>query len=456
MVRYYITDGLAQYDIDVLNDNELSIVWKQGEDWNFWREELSTDVRIQKGSFWTPLIDAERNEPCREFSLYIERFCDNTWQYRWHGKFSTYNCEFDKDQCTVDISVKPLDGYTDILEDIETEYNIFSISNTFTTQYDAKIIIPVITIDYLTGRLLSDIFDYFAAKYSLTFQSDFFVNGDPIAGLDLTHISFHLKYDIKNPLATAIPIGNISFKQLMETLNGIWDVYWHIENGVLRVEHELYYLNGMSYSAAQSVGLDLTLPKYGVNKVNKYKYLEAELYRREEWRYAEGEHTGGAVGFIEYDRKCTNPDIKTRAIDIAIADIYSIYSLPGTYSDDGFVIFQNVAQGQTSAGVPTISGCMVYGTVQNGNSNMGWTYLLKNYWKYNRIEITGRINNNLFSTFTFQSTIRKREQIPIKFQLCCEDFNIYKLQTTTMGDGVVSAAKERLKDSQMELTLRYE
>jgi len=78
LVRYYITDGLTQYDIDVLNDNELSIVWKQGNDWKFWREELSTDIRIQKGSFWTALIDAERNEPCREFNLYIEKFCNNT------------------------------------------------------------------------------------------------------------------------------------------------------------------------------------------------------------------------------------------------------------------------------------------------------------------------------------------------------------------------------------------
>jgi len=331
-----------------------------------------------------------------------------------------------------------------------------SVSPVFVTQYDGQITIPVLTVAYKNGRLLSDILDFFAAKYSLTVQSDFFVNGDPLGGVDLSHISFHTKIDIKNPQAPLPSYDALmSFKQLMETLNRIWDVYWHIDNGVLRIEHELYYLNGLSYSGNQQIGLDLTLPKYGIKKANKYKYLESELPWREEWRYAEGEHSGG-IGYIEYDKRCTSDDIKIRSIDMAIADIYSIWKYFDTYSDDGFVILQNVAQTFTSAGVPSLSGYMVYGTVQNGNSNMGWSFLLKNYWKYNRIEIQGRVNGSLFSTFTFQSVIRKREQIPIKFQLCCDDFDIYKLQTTSLGEGISSGAKERLKDSQMEITLRYE
>ncbi|GAG04955.1 unnamed protein product, partial [marine sediment metagenome] len=41
-------------------------------------------------------------------------------------------------------------------------------------------------------------------------------------------------------------------------------------------------------------------------------------------------------------------------------------------------------------------------------------------------------------------------------QLCCDEFDPTKFVKTTLGNGRVKSAKRRFKDSQMEITLRYE
>jgi len=183
LVRYFITDpytpggGALEWQIYPLNDSDLKIKWTQDQDSLFYRKELTGSVLIQKGEFgaYEYLLQMEQFEPCRYLWLRIEKFCEGQWIEIYRGRFSTYSCEFDKDQCTIDINSKVEDDYTSILKDWERGYNLIEMGDAFiTVLYVININNQsVMTQTYNNGRLLSDVLQYFAGQFGFTYKSDF-------------------------------------------------------------------------------------------------------------------------------------------------------------------------------------------------------------------------------------------------------------------------------------------
>lgn len=485
MVRYFITDpytpggGVLQWEIFPLNDTDLKIKWSKQQDQLYYRKELTGHVLIQRNESgaYDYLMQMESYEPCRYLWLRIEEFCDNRWQEIYRGQFTTYSCEFDKDQCTVLIKAKTEDEYTQVLNDWETEYDIFNAGDAFaTTLYAVNILnSSVMTQDYTNGRLLSDVLQYLAGQFGYTYKSDFFVNGDPIWGLNFKYLSIHHKADMVDPMASQLStVCNMTFKDLMDTLNKMFDVYWFIDGVYLRIEHETFF-DGLSYGAPQ-IGLDLTLPEFKVKKANKYKFINEEMPYREEWTWPEKVDKLNRFqdGYVQYTKDCTTDDIMKRSVTNAVTDVYGLWRWHVDYfSTDGFVLIQNEYCNPIfgcqvalpfAPGIITKYGMTVVSADIYANQNLRWRNLIRRYWRYNRIRLTGvygetprNLNPTLFDLpITFDSALRLKEGYPITTRLCCQDFDPYKIYTTVIGEGKIRAASERLKDSQMELTLRYE
>ena len=324
MVRYIITDpflpagGGATWEVFPLNDTKLALQLRQDTKYKFFQWVLSESVILQKSDsgVWAWLLHLEAIDPCQMLTLIIQKECDGQWIEDWQGKFTIYDCEFDKDQCTIAINTKPFDDYVDILEDIDTDYNILDITAPFITDfYDAAFGTGNLLETYERGKTLSSVGDFFVSKYGLSFGGNFFVKGDPIAGRNLKFLSFHAKADCKHPIpVTPATELLLSFGRFAQILNRMFDVYWHIVNGQVQFEHEQFFLNGLSYAGAPSIGLDLSY----IKKVNKYKYLSTDIFRREEWSYGEGRGTTWINGSVEYTGGCVDKVLKREIEDVTV------------------------------------------------------------------------------------------------------------------------------------------
>lgn len=449
MVRYYIQEkvgigSLVQYEVFPLNDSELGIEYKQDEEQFFFREHLNQSVLIQRddSGFWSYIkwVEASNNQT---LDFIVKDLCDGRWSVIWTGEFDVNNCEFDNDQCTVLIDVRPLDEYTEFLRDYEVQYNILEeLPNEILTRFYYQ---PGASINYEYGRLLLEIAEFFASNTGLSFQSDFFVNGDPIAGQELDSITFHQKSDIKHPTASQNATQeNLSFKEFIDILNGMFDVFWSIEGTTLRIEHRRYYKNGKSYAGTPGIDIDLTLPFFRVTKTNKYKYLDLEMPWREEWQYSEVSSDGFYKGWIEYDSVNTNKEVKTRTVN-AVTNVYNVWLNFDKYSDSGWVVLYNHK---------IVNNYYVISNSAAANYPLVWYYLFIAYWTYDRVKLNGTINGS--TPVVFDSVRENREQVEIEFQYCCHTFDPLKLITTDMGNGRVRTASKRFKDSKFKVQLRYE
>lgn len=137
--------------------------------------------------------------------------------------------------------------------------------------------------------------------------------------------------------------------EIKNMLRDTMRLFWHIENGKFRIEHEIWYKNGGSYSNINEVGTDLTTLINVTNKKpwsynqNKWTFDKMDMYERLQFDWMD-EVTLPFKGMpIEILSKfVTRGKIEDVSVSKFNSDIDIMLLNPGEMSSDGFGLFAAV------------------------------------------------------------------------------------------------------------------
>lgn len=252
--------------------------------------------------------------------------------------------------------------------------------------------------------------------------------------------------------------ATITLKDVLDMLRTVWRVYWHVESGLLRLEHVSWYTNGGSYSASPVVGTDLTLAKdmrnnlplafgqsqYYFEKVNmpekiKYSWMDDVSYA----------FTGYPIellsGYVE------KGNIIERAAGNFTPDIDYLMCMKDTVSKDGFALI--AAKHSTYYYAPFL-GIEIFPstTIWLQNLYCCWLYLHPHFHKHDLPATAVKIND---SATTALGTIGYKIQ-EVVFPLADSDPDPIELIKTYVGEGKVDKLSINFSSLQIKATLRHD
>jgi hypothetical protein len=312
-------------------------------------------------------------------------------------------------------------------------------------------------------RKLTDVLNYFAENCGCTLVSQFFTNNvNPVSGVDLTNLMIAQKSDCRYEIVppAVIPtlhsdpatIGNITFNQLMEHLQSMFQVYWYINDASeMVVEHIRYFRYNLSYVPNTTVGIDLNviypMCLYGTKA---YSYNK-NIPQREKFSFMEAWNLDFRGTDIEYP--CiTDGSTESHSANMITTDIDPLY-LDYDTSDEGFCLFHCS---------PVIGGTVDYLVIKEigelsgleiANNHLSWANLHHYYWMDNR-PIGSGVMNNKPTVFTLNRKLQN--QVKIEFPYCPNIFDPNELIGTTLGIGEVKEAEYSFKTGNIVIQLIYE
>lgn len=250
------------------------------------------------------------------------------------------------------------------------------------------------------------------------------------------------KSDAKRPNASnAATKGITSFREVMEMLYNVFQLYWFIsDDNRLTIVHqtELSNLPGLNISVAPYI--QFTAHKKAID------FDKTLLYRYEKWSFMEsnGDDFNGLP--IEYSEFCSykSKDSKTKQYDSEnfTTDLGYIQTSSDKISDDGFVLLAT-----DGTDVLIEEGLITESDQLNGHLSIA--NLQYNYWRHNRILSTG-LMNGVQTTFLSTQKIRKLPEIQIQY---CGDFDPINYITTELGQSQVNEAEFFPMDNKISLSL---
>ena len=478
------------------------IEFRRNEGQIFWRRYLTGELMF-KGEDYNFIIGQVEElvsvSGCVELDLVI--YCEDV--EFWTGKFKyPYSFKFDEDNCTLTGTPEVVDEYTCIMENYNTEYEVYpAIGGTTLNLYDCGgVPIRVLTVgfplvntfpntsylydliwvkmkcrdfDLVSSFMLRDEFPGYApGHYASIYGTNNYVTG---ATNRLEYIFLMTNTALKSALSGGTltcpgPYANglFKFKDFEDFLRNTFNAYWYFDSdGNFRIEHISYFLSDFPYSDFDS-HIDLTEILSGCHnfaeRKNKYTHQSDKLFDQERWKWqhyygTEGTITHGAdfqglpvfYGITEGDKSdCVPGEFKEKEIISSYfwSDIYWAYQLIAAGEIDtigcpGFC-FVDVHDPTGSAYIRCETGQLSAIAPPIGviNGHCSTANLQAHYHTWDRIFLTGTMNNGSINEINnFDSAIKKKLQDEIEFPLCCDtEFDPMKQVTTEMGDGAVYSA----------------
>lgn len=141
----------------------------------------------------------------------------------------------------------------------------------------------------------------------------------------------------------------ITLMQVKNMLRDTMRLFWHVENGKLRIEHEVWYKNGGSYSNIQVVGTDLMTMINPTNRKpwsfaqNKYNFDKMDMYERLQFEWMDDVSLPFKGMPIEVLSKfVTRGKVDDISVSTFTSDIDMMLLNPSEMSNDGFGLFAAV------------------------------------------------------------------------------------------------------------------
>lgn len=244
-------------------------------------------------------------------------------------------------------------------------------------------------------------------------------------------------------------IGEISFKDLYETLKNKYNVFLRITGTSIRIEHESYW--------TLTQGLDLTQPEYArrVRGRNEYDYGDTDLPKEEKFTGLDSPVSGYFEGVPITYSKCITEDSPIEPYDtpLVITDIGFIgekmenEDTKSQISREGFTL---MAAGE--------SGGFLYLVQTNGYSNerLSMTVLHDKMWRHGRPQIEGNMNG-ADETFTTKKRTKRQQNISIKLnRLELMTYDPDELMKTVYGWGEVEEVTMSLASGELQIILRHD
>lgn len=152
---------------------------------------------------------------------------------------------------------------------------------------------------------------------------------------------------LKSDYTQAAQRGDISLEMIFEMLRKVFNCYWYIKDGHLKIEHLSFFLNGLSYtSASPTLSLDLTTLQDQFNRMlytydqQKISYDTKELPSQYVFNYSED--TSEAFTKVKLTMKnapYVDPSLDSEVtVDNFSADIDVMLLNPDNFNKDSFAL----------------------------------------------------------------------------------------------------------------------
>jgi len=256
------------------------------------------------------------------------------------------------------------------------------------------------TIQLILDTMLAD-----TTLVGMTFVSNFF--NDPynyVTGEvnELMNTLIEQNSDTKDIDATnKATKGLLSFKSLIDDLMSMFDVKWYIDDDFnLRIEHRLFFYNGMSKTGYKTPCIDLTdVAKYTdegtqqlyIEDKQKYEGTTEELIRTETIGFISPvtEDFRDDLNYIAYDVLKGISTKRTHNVAVLATDIAKAINTPDDVDDDGFHIFNcEYVVGGVGFVITKLRDFADDG-FHIGNAGFSAKWLLHDYYEYGRQDKTG-------------------------------------------------------------------
>lgn len=453
------------------NDVKLNHVREDGS--IFFRRILEGELEFtnrpqEDVTDYTLFKNIEDSNRCQLYEYKIERECNGEFSEYWYGTFGTVDGRFDLDRCIFKMTPSVKDNYACLLTDLEI--NVLSAPTTIEVNVDSNE--PLNNRLYENCRNFDECLEYVSTQTCNEIQgvvSDFFqINPENVSAINYvtgtenlyTEMAFGSMQDIKEPIpAIETSFETVTFRQLMDELRILFNVYWFIdENENVRIEHITYFF-------VQS-GLDLTLAEYQdyVSGTRKYSYNQQDSPKYEVWSM----NNSDQGGTIEIDSVCgslqsisgkdviTKGTTKKYSLSKIYTDYYRVFYEPDKLPTDNVGLFLFATF--TSSG-----DRYMFGYVQN--EEMVLPRLVLRFHRHDRPQLncnfiynptpadfTQRDYGNLF-VYTQKPT---KIQDAFRIKLCCDDdYDPKEYITSSMGTAYVQGDSFSIRKNTLELNLSY-
>ncbi len=346
----------------------------------------------------------------------------------------------------------------------------FEEMDIYTLQYipsDALIYTEVKTLPLLTM-----IQNYFIGNIQI--ESQFFDSEiNPIASiLGLTFSMKYLYVSVLSNFLFEFALGNgfeiatkaeITLQALFDYLYEQFHVKWDVHNGKLRLEHELFYENGFSYTIPNIIFKNIS--NYNNNYIysfNKQSLSKSNSYEYQNSDKVTGEFAKHTITWDENELVCFDRSNQVNETIISIF-VNNINWLKNNFDEarklDSFILLHCDSDSK-----------LVYTYSEYDNSILpnGYLSILKGI-KYfytivgnqkraisSQVQIWTRTHTNEKKTFEINIIKPKRIKIQKNININSSDFRTDYTYITPIGQGVVEEAEEDLDNGTVNLTLLYD
>lgn len=252
--------------------------------------------------------------------------------------------------------------------------------------------------------------------------------------------------------------AEVTLAQILNMLRDVYKVYWHVENGRLKLEHISWYQNGGSYGTPV-VGTDLTQltqlrnsKKWNFNQ-NKWTFDKENMPERFEYGWMddvslpfEGNPIQINSNYVQLGR------IEDLNVNGITTDIDYIMGNPQEVSKDGMCLLSAVVV-DGKYRVPFIEKDMGYNQeviMQNGF--LSWLYLHPKFHVYDLP--ADNVNINGEDTFLFNNKTKQKKQEVV--YPASQTINPYQLIRTALGDGNVDKLKIDMSSRIIKATIKHD
>ena len=252
--------------------------------------------------------------------------------------------------------------------------------------------------------------------------------------------------------------AELSLKQILDMLWGVYGCKWHMEGNALHIEHISYYKNGRTYYPVGGVSLDLRQETHARHykpytfQANKYTYDKQETPETIRFTYTDSV-TDVFIGKpIKILSTFVQPG-KIEEVNVSVFNPDLDYMLlnPAEVSNDGFALLtaEAVLSGYK---VPYTEITIDDITYRTQNGNLSYFKLIPRYHIYDlpghRVNINGS---------QFPGTVRlkrlKKQSLWISYP---SELSPYGLIQTNEGLGFIEKMSINLTSRRVDLSLRYD
>lgn len=305
------------------------------------------------------------------------------------------------------------------------------------------------------GRPLVNVIQFFASKMGLNSTTSQFFYGtlNPITGIPNQYYTLHTVKDIAEPTAPdASPLMEMSWNDLITSLQALFPVDWVMKNGMLTIEHQKYFENGGSYTQDINLVTDVrglqniqTL-RSQIVRTNKYTYDDGNIFNIESFHNAgffniEFKPVSILYGIFTKDKR---ENIRTTQF---ITDIGGVFSNTTQFPDDGICLIA----AKNINGVWECESEIDYLTnLTIANGHLSSANIITTYWKDYRMFIRASFES---TNIIFNSESNKKVQNILISDCNCVSLYTDNLIKTNLGVGKIISSRHNLLTKTTELTL---